>query len=123
MLAGHRRRAPAATLLAWTAAVSVLIVFRSQSTAWRDVWRLYGQDAFLLPVPVLNRGAGPARRRSRHALVVAHEGDGVADADRPGSEHACRDPPVAPHRVVAPGPQRLLHARARVARAGALEHD
>jgi hypothetical protein len=34
-------------------AVYVLIVFLSQYTAWRGVWSLYEQHAFLLPVPFL----------------------------------------------------------------------
>ncbi|MFO0909488.1 MAG: hypothetical protein U0794_14230 [Isosphaeraceae bacterium] len=35
------------------AAFYVLIVFLSQYTAWRGVWSLYEQHAFLLPVPFL----------------------------------------------------------------------
>lgn len=35
------------------AAVYVLIVFLSQLTAWRGVWSLYEQHAFLVPVPFL----------------------------------------------------------------------
>jgi hypothetical protein len=35
------------------AALYVLIVFLSQYTAWRGVWSLYEQHAFLLPVPFL----------------------------------------------------------------------
>ena len=35
------------------AAFYVLIVFFSQFTAWRGVWSLYEQHAFLLPVPFL----------------------------------------------------------------------
>jgi hypothetical protein len=31
----------------------LLIVFFSQFTAWRGVWSLYEQHAFLLPVPFL----------------------------------------------------------------------
>lgn len=34
-------------------AVYILIVFLSQFTAWRGVWSLYEQHAFLLPVPFL----------------------------------------------------------------------
>jgi hypothetical protein len=35
------------------AAVYVLVVFLSQYTAWRGIWNLYEQHAFLLPVPFL----------------------------------------------------------------------
>jgi hypothetical protein len=34
-------------------AAYVLIVFLSQYTAWRGVWSLYEQHAFLIPVPFL----------------------------------------------------------------------
>jgi hypothetical protein len=56
-----RREWPRHWFVRWTgrlallpvAAVYVLIVFLSQYTAWRGVWSLYEQHAFLLPVPFL----------------------------------------------------------------------
>lgn len=56
-----RREAPRHGFFRWTgrlamlpvAAAYVLIVFLSQYTAWRGVWNLYEQHAFLLPVPFL----------------------------------------------------------------------
>jgi hypothetical protein len=35
------------------AAAYVAIVYLSQFTAWRGIWSLYEQHAFLLPVPFL----------------------------------------------------------------------
>jgi hypothetical protein len=56
-----RRDRPRNWFVRWTgrlaalpvAAFYVLIVFLSQYTAWRGVWSLYEQHAFLLPVPFL----------------------------------------------------------------------
>ena len=56
-----RRDPPRHGFFRWTgrlaavpvAAVYVLIVFLSQLTAWRGVWSLYEQHAFLVPVPFL----------------------------------------------------------------------
>jgi hypothetical protein len=56
-----RRERPRHGFVRWTGrlamipvvAVYVLIVFLSQYTAWRGVWSLYEQHAFLLPVPFL----------------------------------------------------------------------
>ena len=56
-----RRERPRHWFFRWTGrlallpvvGVYVLIVFLSQYTAWRGVWSLYEQHAFLLPVPFL----------------------------------------------------------------------
>lgn len=56
-----RREPPSHWFFRWTGrlplvpftALYVLIVFLSQYTAWRGVWSLYEQHAFLLPVPFL----------------------------------------------------------------------
>jgi hypothetical protein len=56
-----RRDPPRHWFFRWTgrvpllpiAAFYVLIVFLSQYTAWRGIWSLYEQHAFLLPVPFL----------------------------------------------------------------------
>jgi hypothetical protein len=56
-----RRETPRHWFFRWTGrlavlpvvAVYVLIVYLSQYTAWRGVWSLYEQHAFLLPVPFL----------------------------------------------------------------------
>ena len=56
-----RRERPRNWFVRWTGrlamlpvvAVYVLIVFLSQYTAWRGLWSLYEQHAFLLPVPFL----------------------------------------------------------------------
>ena len=37
-----------------TAALYVIIVFFTQFTAWKGIWSLYEQHAFLLPVPFLS---------------------------------------------------------------------
>ncbi len=56
-----RRESPRHWFFRWTGRLAVLpvlafyvlIVFLSQYTAWRGVWSLYEQHAFLLPVPFL----------------------------------------------------------------------
>ncbi len=56
-----RREIPRHGFFRWTGrlglvpvvALYVLVVFLSQYTAWRGVWSLYEQHAFLLPVPFL----------------------------------------------------------------------
>jgi len=56
-----RRELPRHWVFRWTGRIAVLpvvalyvlIVFLSQYTAWRGVWSLYEQHAFLLPVPFL----------------------------------------------------------------------
>jgi hypothetical protein len=56
-----RRDPPCHWFFRWTGriaalpvvAIYVLIVFLSQYTAWRGVWSLYEQHAFLVPVPFL----------------------------------------------------------------------
>jgi hypothetical protein len=56
-----RRDPPRNWFVRWTgrlplvpvAAFYVLVVFLSQYTAWRGIWSLYEQHAFLLPVPFL----------------------------------------------------------------------
>ena len=56
-----RRETPRHWFFRWTGrlgmlpvtAAYVLIVFLSQFTAWRGIWSLYEQQAFLLPVPFL----------------------------------------------------------------------
>lgn len=56
-----RREPPRHWFFRWTgrlpllpiSAIYVLVVFLSQYTAWRGIWSLYEQHAFLLPVPFL----------------------------------------------------------------------
>ncbi len=58
---GLRREKPRHWVFRWSgraamipvAGIYLLIVFLSQFTAWRGVWSLYEQHAFLLPVPFL----------------------------------------------------------------------
>jgi hypothetical protein len=56
-----RREPPRHWFFRWTGRLAmlpvalfyVLVVFLSQYTAWRGIWSLYEQHAFLLPVPFL----------------------------------------------------------------------